>query len=80
MPSNVEWYRGYQIAWNVTELAAGNRWRADAAVVLPAGASGINLVRPITKSEMFNSREKARLLVIKAARDWIDEKLTNAGP
>ena len=79
MPSNVEIYRGYEIAWDVTELADGNRWRGGAAVVLPVDPSGINQVRPITKNEIFTSQEKARLVVIKAARDWIDEQLKRSG-
>ena len=75
MPNSKDSYRDHEIVWDVVELAEGKRWRAEASVVLPADSSGINRVHPISTGEMFNSAEKARLVIIRAAREWIDNRL-----
>jgi hypothetical protein len=76
MPTDSETYRGFEVVWDVRPAPDGPLWKGQAAVVLPADAAGINYVHGISgDAEHFTSSAQARRSLVRAAKQWIDNRL-----
>ncbi len=67
-------YRGYRIVSDAKEEPAGGFWRAKAAVVEPADASGVERVHPIGTIGWFRTEQEAIDFFVAEAKKWVDER------
>lgn len=70
-------YRGYRIVSDVQEEPGTGFWKARAAVVKPANATGVERVHRVVSTAYFSSEKAACDFLIAEAKKWID---ADSGP
>ena len=71
-----EEYGGYTIHWDTSASPDATLWRARAGVVSP-DRSGLPTIHSIT-ADRFKSEAEARDYVLRAAQEWVDNRLRGA--